>query len=135
MILRVGYDDAAAVGVEVLRIAGDARIETGEQERRLELRAEGFDFERRGLGGKGALEPPRGCLAKWPPRASIRGDGFVKAEPGMVFEKLDKALSDSSGRPEDGDGDFLGGGGDGFIALAAGKEIGCTYESALLQDS
>src|ERR1043165_1051899 len=105
VVLRVGDDDAAAVGVVLLGLAGDGRIEATKEKRGFELAAEGLDGEVRAVDGERRVEAPVGGVGVALAVAALGRDDLMQAEPGVVFEELDEALADGAGGAEDGDGD------------------------------
>jgi hypothetical protein len=108
VVLGVRDHRAAAVGVVVLRLAGDRGVEAGEEQPRLEVAAQRFHGEAGHVVGHERLETPVGRRAVRLSGAAVGGHHLVHAEPRVIGEELDEALADGAGGAEDGHGDPFG---------------------------
>ena len=103
VVARVADDDVAGFGEGALDLAGDRRIEAGEQQLRRAARRRRVDLHPRHLVGQRRRQSPRGRLAV---RLAFRS--LARAEPGdleprMLREQCDELLPDRAGRPENPD--------------------------------
>ena len=103
VVARVADDGVSCLRECALDLAGDRRVETGENEPRRASRRRGVDVEIGNRVGKRRRETPRTGVAVLLACGALARAEPCDAEPRMVREQSNELLADHSGRAKDAD--------------------------------
>ena len=107
MGLGIRNDDVAERREGRLDVSGDARVESGENQRARDGRRALQDLHpRKALGKRCGLQPVGRVSISFSRRAVGRGE-CLDVEPRVLVEKRQEPLADRTGRSEDSDGDLV----------------------------